>query len=227
MTRRRLLRGRRSGARGGSQSGVVLLFALISVLIVMIAAVALIRSFNASLFSAGNIAFKRDLQNRSDLAIQAAMADFRTGGLLAGSTARQQNVAAANYSASALSASQVNNQNIPLALQRPPQSLQSAGFTKPAPAMVDQVTYYYVIERLCDAPGDEIVLGTARCLVANERQKDASAKDQTGAAAQTSGSCGSGPCRSAVPLGVVYRISVRVSGPRNTLSFFQTTLTAP
>lgn len=219
----------------GRQRGVVLLFAMISVLIIMIAAVALIRSFNSSLFNAGNIAFKRDLQNRSDLAVQAAMSDFRAGKLLGTGALRQTNVPNANYSASALNAStQLNHQSIPLALQDPPTptnvaaSMKNAGFTNPDSPLVDGVSYRYVIERLCDAAGDEVVLGTAHCLVANDRQKDASAKDQTGAGAQTNGgSCGASACKSAVPLGVVYRISVRVDGPRNTSSFFQTTLTAP
>ena len=49
---------RRAGLR---QRGVVLLFSLITLVVLLLAAVALIRSFSNSMFTAGNIAFRRDL----------------------------------------------------------------------------------------------------------------------------------------------------------------------
>ena len=51
------------------QRGVVLLFSLIALVIMLIVAVALVRSFNNSLFTAGNIGFKRDMQNQSEAAV--------------------------------------------------------------------------------------------------------------------------------------------------------------
>ena len=210
--------------RPGGQRGVVLLFALISVLIVMLAAVALIKSFNATLFSAGNIAFKRSMQSESELAIQQVMAAFRTGAL-ASATSRETSMPSANYSATLLTS--VNNQNIPTALQNA-SSMTAAGFTKADITGSPGVTVRYVIERLCDNVGSVGTLGTLHCLTANPTQLGSQSKDQTGAGQNAlSGSCGSGPCVTASSLGVVYRVSVRVLGPRNTSSFFQSTITAP
>ena len=70
------------GRRASQQRGVVLLFSLIALVIMLIAAVALIRSFNSSLFSAGNIGFKRDMRNQSELAVSTALGYFRSGAAL-------------------------------------------------------------------------------------------------------------------------------------------------
>jgi type IV pilus assembly protein PilX len=51
------------------QRGVVLIFTLIILLILTIGAVALMRSMNTSLFSAGNLAFRRDLVNQGEQAV--------------------------------------------------------------------------------------------------------------------------------------------------------------
>ena len=63
------------------QRGVVLLFSLIALVVLLIAAVALMRSFNTSLFMSGNVAFKRDLQNQGERAMDSVLTEFRTGAL--------------------------------------------------------------------------------------------------------------------------------------------------
>ena len=68
----------RTGA--SSERGVVLLFSLIALVVLLIAAVALMRSFNTSLFTSGNIAFKRDLQNQGERAVDKVLTAFRSGG---------------------------------------------------------------------------------------------------------------------------------------------------
>src|SRR3979490_1993343 len=80
------------------QRGVVLLFSLIALVIMLIAAVALMRSFNSSLFTAGNIAFKRDMQNQSERAVDTVLTAFRTGALNT-STGRAASDSTQNYSA--------------------------------------------------------------------------------------------------------------------------------
>ena len=52
--------------RRAAQRGVVLLYSLIALVIMLIAAIALVRSFQTSLFNAGNLGFKRDMRNQSE-----------------------------------------------------------------------------------------------------------------------------------------------------------------
>ena len=94
------------------QRGVVLLFSLIALVIMLIVAVALVRSFNSSLFSAGNIGFKRDMQNQSELAVTRVLTALKTGGL-ATPALRGATDASKNYSATMLA---TNAEGVPDAL---------------------------------------------------------------------------------------------------------------
>jgi Tfp pilus assembly protein PilX len=60
------------------QQGVVLIFSLIVLLILAIGAVAVLRSVNSSLLSAGNLAFHRDLVNQAEQAVSTVMIEFKT-----------------------------------------------------------------------------------------------------------------------------------------------------
>jgi Tfp pilus assembly protein PilX len=199
------------------QRGVVLLFALIALVVMLIAGVALIRSFNSSLFTAGNIAFKRDMQNQSERATQAALTAFRTGGLSTSGN-RATTSATYNYSAARLA---TDAQGIPNALV-------AANFDATYPSnnlssSDGSVTVRYLIDRLCAAEGDETTLGSGSCILADNQTP-----------AGTSSSNLQGPERSlkaglspASQQGVVYRLSIKVTGPRSTQSFFQSTFTVP
>ena len=205
------------------QRGVVLLFALIAVVIMLIAAVALIRSYNASLFMAGNIGFKRDMQTESELAIATALTALRTGPLSTRS-ARAADMTAANYSAVVLP---VNNQGIPNVLQTSA-TMSAAGYGADVPtdngSLKTGITYRYVIDRLCGLPGDEATLGAGTCIVSTAQPPTGTSESQILGAGQKA-LCNT--CASAQPQSVVYRVSVRVEGPRNTVSFFQSTITVP
>ena len=65
------------------ERGVVLLFALIALLILMIGAVALVRSFSTSGLNTGSIAFKRDLVSRHEVAVARVLAMARANNSLA------------------------------------------------------------------------------------------------------------------------------------------------
>jgi Tfp pilus assembly protein PilX len=97
------------------QKGVALFIALIALVVLMIAAIALVRSTDTAQLISGNLAVKRDLTHESELALQAALANFN--GALAGEGARWTDLASANYSASVLAS---NNQGIPTALSTAP-----------------------------------------------------------------------------------------------------------
>ncbi|MFL6661319.1 MAG: hypothetical protein ACJ8G7_04025, partial [Rhizobacter sp.] len=95
-----------------SERGVVLLFAMITLVVMMIASVALVRSFHSSLSTAGNVAFKRDLTNQADRVVPSVLTLVQTGALSA-PAARSNNSQANNYSASMLP---TNAQGIPQVL---------------------------------------------------------------------------------------------------------------
>src|SRR5262245_19004144 len=94
------------------ERGVVLIYTLIILLILTIGAVALVRSMHTSLFSAGNLAFRRDLVNQGEQAVATVMTQFKTG-LLSTSGSTQADNSAANYSSTALA---TNSQGVPNAL---------------------------------------------------------------------------------------------------------------
>ena len=214
--------------RSASQRGVVLLFSLIALVILLIAAVALVRSFNTSLFTAGNIAFKRDMQNQGERAMDKVLADFRTGGALASPSARAANSSDRHYSATMLA---TNAQGIPTALQ------SSSGYSGVANTATDITattdtslagqgisSIQYLVDRLCNAAGDETTLGPTACVLANNPTPAGSSSSNL-QSADRAPLCST--CASAAPQGVVYRLTVKVNGPRGTTSFFQSTFTIP
>ncbi|MES1264872.1 MAG: hypothetical protein ABUU24_04375 [Variovorax sp.] len=174
----------------------------------------------------GNIAFKRDLQNQGERAIDTVMAKFRSGGVLSTATARAANVAASNYSAKMLT---VNAQGIPDALQSDTNFLAVGVATNDITPSTETtlanqaVSIRYVVDRMCNDVGDEKALGSANCLIVDSQQQPGASFSewQNAAGASLNGNA------SAAPQGVVYRLTVRVQGPRNTESFFQSTFTAP
>jgi hypothetical protein len=206
-----------------AQRGTVLLFSLIILVVMLISSVALVRSFDTTLNTAGNLAFKRDLAQQSEEATQTILTQFRAGGLLVTATARANNMIAQNYSATVLPS---NAQGIPLAL------LGDAAFAAVGTASTDikdddrKIALRYVVDRLCTSTGEDAALGSDDCTVAEEvvlaggsQSNWQRAETGSGVAAGGSGAGLAG----AVALPVVYRLSIRATGPRNTQSFFQTT----
>lgn len=191
------------------QRGVIMVVAMIVLVIMMIGAVAMVRSMNSSLVAAGNYGFKRDMSNQGVRALAIVQALMKTG-TLAADAARQTSNSTLNYSATMLA---TTPEGIPTAL------LSDSAFAEVATgadiAQSDMgISVRYVVDRLCTAAGpvsaDTCVLGTA-----------------PSPAGGSGGSMhGDGRAEDAVIVPqAVYRITVRVSGPRNTQSFFQATLT--
>ena len=86
----------------------------------------------------------------------------------------------------------------------------------------------YVIDRLCKSAGAESSLGTAGCIVAEDLKPTGTGASELQGAAQALISGGAGGSVAAVQVkAVVYRLSVRATGPRGTQSFFQSTFTVP
>lgn len=195
--------------RRPAERGVVLLLCLIVLVVLLAGGVAVMRSMNTSLSSAGNLAFKRDLVNQGEQAADTALKLFSTGALSAVG-ADLVSVKDVNYSAERLPS---NDRGIPLAL------LSDSAFDAVASAAKDiedtsrkdHVKVRYVIDRLCNASG---AASKSSCVYAP------ATTDVRGGSVQESQ-------RPPPPKALVYRLSVRVDGPRDTQVFLQSSFTKP
>lgn len=196
-----------------AQQGVILLYGLIVLAIMLIGAAAMVRSMNTSLVNAGNVGFKRDLTNQAERAAATALTLLETGAL-ASVTARQSSSTASNYSATILA---TNAQGLPNVLLNDA-TFSTVGVTTNDIVVADQaITLRWVVDRLCVNTG---VAQASHCTMANDpAPAGGSGSDLINAIDTTSGGAG------ALARRVVYRVSIRVTGPRSTQAFFQTTLT--
>lgn len=188
------------------QQGVVLPVTLISLIIMLIASVALIRSTDNSLLSAGHISFKRDIINQAERAIPEIRNRFilNTGALNSVSN-REKNLLTSNYYASI---QPTNANGIPNVL------LDTADFDGKFSAnnIVDSsagITIRYLIDRMCLKDGE---VDISNCSIVSSTTDTGGDAMQLGNEGKASGVD--------VP---VYRISIRVTGPRNTEAFIQST----
>lgn len=205
----------------GAQHGMVLIFALITLVIMLIGAVALSRSINAGQFFVGNIGFKRDLTNQGERALQIALNAVRTGGALELVTTRNTDLLAANYKATLLA---TNAQGIPNALLSDTDfaavGVTANDITVTEASGVERVKIRYVIDRMATTNG---TCSTSTCTMANQTVFGGGSSEWINS--QTNSGAANNANPSAVPQQPIYRITLRVTGPRNTLSFFQSTFT--
>lgn len=186
------------------QNGIIVVFTLLAVVLLLIASVALVRSFDTSLNLAGNMAFKRDLVNQSERAIAKAIAVVSIG-VLASDTTRQTNSLTNNYFATTLGS---EAHGIPTVLIDD-SAWTTAGLTATADIVdtTSSVKVRYVIDRLCLS--GTVASSTVNCAIS------ALGADKGGTIwIKRAGG-------SSLP---VYRISVRVTGPRNTQTYVQASI---
>jgi Tfp pilus assembly protein PilX len=200
------------------QRGIVLIFALIVLVIMMIGAVAITRSISGSQLTVGNLGFKRDLANQGEQALQKAMDAVRDSGALASPDVRTNDLKAANYKATMLP---TNPQGVPLALLSK-SAFDAVGVASNDIAVGDGsgVTIRYVIDRMATTTG---ICGPSTCMMANQTVFGGGSSEWINSG--TNSGNASDPQPSAVPQQAVYRLTVRVNGPRGTQSFFQSTFT--
>ncbi|HEY2463528.1 MAG TPA: hypothetical protein VGI32_05680 [Steroidobacteraceae bacterium] len=194
------------------QRGVVLIFSLLVLLILAIGAVAVLRSANSSLTASGNLAFHRDLVNQAEQAVSTVMTEFKTGGPPLSGASTASSLPAANYSATTLP---TNAQGVPLVLLGNDATFLTVATPGLTPAGNDipgrtaDVTIRYVIDRLCNSTGTASI---NNCVQSTGLPTGGTANRNTAVAP---------------PSATVYRVSVRVDGPRSTQAFLQTTFTKP
>jgi type IV pilus assembly protein PilX len=195
------------------QRGVVLFFALIALVVMSLAAVALIRSVDTSTMIAGNLAFKQSATTSGDSGVEAAI--------------------------NALNATQTAMQAIPSnVLMDPANALNVTNAANgyysnadPAMSLTDPANWVdaksmlvtsddgagnevrYIIQRMCRNPN--VVVSKTNCLFS------AAALDNNGQQVPLpSDVCQGSGCPSAGQ-SPQYRITSRIAGPANTVSYIQ------
>lgn len=200
-----------------AQHGVVLFIALIAMVVLSLSAVALIRSVDTGTSIAGNLATKQGTLGPINYAVERAVdALFQGGG---GSIADPFNHDIAhNYYANIQPGEKPNG--VPAILYGPlPLTAYDASFQKyDDPSTVSKYSVRWVIERLCQgsAPAPGPYLGDPLT------QTGLQACDMMVPKVSTAGSDNE-PLPSIPPV-PLYRVSIRVDGPANTVTYAQAML---
>ena len=187
------------GLQPGAQKGAVLFFTLIALVAMTLAALAMVRSVDTGNLVAGNIALKQGAIQEADKIMNTAYACLDTGGALAGTaTDRGANsVATCNYY-SFLQADVLKPIGMPDVLETTAGTLNS----------MTGNTSAYVIERMCSTEGS----WSASTCVESPFGKAPVLTDR----AQVG----------LTPPQALYRISIKISGPRNVAAYSQMIMNA-
>lgn len=189
--------------RGANQRGTVLLIALILLVALSLAGIALIRSVSTSNMIAGNLAFQQGATNAADVGVETAVA-FLEANSSGTSTTLHSSVTTGTGTR------YVAQRQDPAAGQSWDAywnaTLAGSGAVNTLAADAAGNTVSYVIHRLCNATGAPVYPGCS------SSPTDASSAGN---------SYGAGVVALTSPRQVYYRITARVTGPRNTLSYVQ------
>ena len=186
--------------RAGCERGTVLLIALILLVVLSLAGLALVRSVSTSNVIAGNLAFQQAATHSADSGIETAVAFLE-----------------ANSGGTALHASGLVGGIQYVALRQDPapgvswdaywtSTLAGSGAVNTLLPDAAGNTVSYVIHRLCNSTGAPTYPGCSASPV------------DTGSGGN---SMGAGVIQLNSPRQIYYRITARVTGPRNTLSYVQ------
>lgn len=201
--------------RRSRQHGVVLIFAMIALVILLIGAVAMVRSMSTSLFTAGNYGFKRDLNNQAERAMEQIMTTFKSGALST-KPSRLINSPALNYSAEILAS---NSQGIPTALLTTDPNFAVGVTTNDIVIANRGVTIRYLVDRLCR---DSNAVDPSNCVLGKNSAVGINSQNLRQGTSEGRSITGQETASLIQP---VYRVTMRVTGPRRTQAFFQSTFT--
>ena len=202
----------RARSAAGSQQGMVLFIALIVLVAMTLAGLALVRSVDTANVIAGNLAFKQSTLQAGDLGVEAAVTALPT--IIAGSVDTDLTPAASstnpNYWYYA-SRRETDTYGVPTQKQAGAAGAATAiDWTQlPIAATTAGNSVRIVIDRLCQGPPPVTDL-LANCFA--EAGVGGSGSQKAGASIFT-----------ATPT-VYYRLTARVTGPRNTVSMVQAIL---
>ncbi len=191
-----------------------MILTLISLVLLLIGVAAIIRTTDTATAVIGNLAFRRDLTNRAEVAIAAAKATLNNGGNLYLEQNRLQDSASNNYSAVRLpNAAGIGVPSVLLSNT----GYAAAGYQCLPNANcqpgTDGVVLRWIIDRQCSGTSPQttpLTFTTSACAyLPNPKDK--------------SGTASLNPLKANGSARGVFRISVRVTGPRNTEAYIQTT----
>ena len=200
-------------AAAASQRGMVLFIALIVLVAMTLAGIALVRSVDTANVIAGNLAFKQATVQAGDLGVEAAVTALPT--IIAGGVDTDLTPAASstnpNYWYYA-SRRETDTYGVPTQKQYGAAGAATAIDWNQVPTASTTAgnTVQFVIDRLCQGP-PPIVDIAGNCF--------ADAAAASGSGSQKAGAT----VFSATPT-VYYRLTTRISGPRNTVSMVQAIL---
>ncbi len=200
------------GAR--SQRGLVLFFALIALVAMSLAALALVRSVDTTTLISGNLAFRQAATTSADGGVESAVTVMTAMQAANDALATPKNV----Y----LDATQIFNvtntatgyySNADPALNLTATTTWVDGVSSLAATDSSGNTYRYVIQRMCRIANQ--VVSKPNCLFSG------AATDNNGKAVPLPSQICSGPGCPAAGQSPQYRVTVRVTGPKNTISYIQ------
>lgn len=190
-----------------TQRGVVLFIALIVLVAMTLAGIALMRNVDTGTVISGNLAFRQTATHVGDMGVEAARAWLTTTGV----SMFNDSPADGYYATWQESIDLLGNDPGKTDFNWAANSITTTGaYAGPA-----GYTVRYVIHRLCQNTGDPTG-SSSNCV----KTSSTSSSTSTG----TKGAAAYGSYAISVPTSALYRITVRVDGPRNTLSYIQSSL---
>lgn len=181
-------------SRQAKQVGVVLFIALIALIVMSLAAVALIRSVDTNTMIAGNLSFKQSALISSDSGVETALSWLKSHSAL------DEDISDDGYFATSAGDAKtlVDSSNAKLATG----SNINAGIDSSGNSIK------YIIQRICKNTG---AADTSHCLYgpAGEDENSKSSCDL------------SNPCLGEPTGALLYRITTKVTGPKNTVTYSQ------
>lgn len=195
---------RAKSAMRRAQQGLVLFISLIILVAMSLAGIALMRSVDTGSIIAGNLAFRQAAMHVGDIGVEAAR-----NYLMAVSPAANlynDNASAGYYAQWA--------ENLDIIGNKTPVTTDdfnwSTAVNVTSPTPPDGYAVSWVIHRLCKQTGDP---ASITCV----KQSGSASSTSSG----TKGAAAFGTMAISVPTNALYRITVRVVGPRNSTSYIQ------
>lgn len=191
-----------------TQSGVVLFIAMIALVVMSLAAVALIRSVDTNNLIAGNLSYKQTAAASSSFGVES-MANQLGIQLLSYSEVSDPTNGYYAVCTTYSTAGTCDGKNLTVATNWVPGTTSRLATGNGVTAGVDTYgnTVQYIVERMCKAVGSAT---TTPCL-SSSSVLDASSKNVP-----------NGPKGPSTQFNAaIYRVTVRVAGPKNTLSYIQ------
>lgn len=195
--------------RSRRQHGVVLFFALMALAVISIAALTLVRAVDTNTLIAGNLAFRQAATASANSGVETALAAISAVSQASTTSAFDDTLHPLNADGSTVGYySWVN-----LALDLFADTTWQAGNSILVGTDASGNTVRYIIQRMCRTANE--LLHESKCLFGGTSEYMGSQ-----AVAEVGKTCIGVGCPSGGPQ-VLYRVTVRVSGPKNTVSYVQ------